>query len=1024
MNDLWTCLNDGRFWSYVKLNSVRVIMLWDSGASISVISKHMWSKIGSPIMKNYEMSVAGVFGRSQQVLGICKLSLEWNNLVKTINAIIMEKITPHFIAGVDIMKECQVSLQFGDFVQCVSKDGGKWSDSDRQKKIHESIKDLETNFNLKSMLDTYRSIFMAHKFDLGFTDIVKHRIQTESAPIYLNPRRQPMHIEDLIDEMIKLMLDHDVIRPCRSPWNSPLVAAKKKDGSLRLCVDFRQLNSVTKRESFPMPDIQSLLDSLAGSNVFSSIDIGQAYYQVALDTDAQEMTAFSTKAGQFCYNRLPFGLTSAPATFQSLMHVIFEDLLFKGVIVYLDDILIYGKSREEHNGILEKVFQRILKAGFRINPDKCQFFKSSLIFLGHVISPEGVKTNNDNVQKIINIDIPKTVKEMRSFLGMTNYYRKFIKNYANIALPLYAATKGNDKAITWSDECNSSFIKLKDALVSAPVLDYPRKDRKFVLDTDASFEAIGAVLSQIDENNQERVIAYASRGLTPFEKGYCVTRKELLALYDSILHFKAYLYGTEFEARTDHKALVFMRDTKKPISPQFQTWLVNLSEYNFKLTYRKGEHHSNADYMSRIGMCKHCETEHENPKLSKSRTKFISAINSIGNVYEVLKGKQDNDKDIQFVKGAILKQNSKKEIRIDNYDNRWLEKNFQNLVVVDNLLMLKKSIVIPISYSEEFVKVVHEDMCHIGMKKLYNYVKDDFVWNDVFKTVHKVINECETCAKRKICQQKTKEKFIPITKSNFLDQVQIDIAYMSINGLQKGYVLILVDKFSRLVSLNYVNNQTENTIIRTIEDKWIYRFGKPKEILTDRGRYFLGTKFQKWLQSLNVKHNLTTPYHHQGTGLVERMIRTMRDMLVTLLQTKKLTNWTDILPKVEFCMNATISSGTSVSPFELIYGRRISLHGFNGEAGDRKEIESKARESQKKASEKIENYENDKRTNRSFKIGQKVYVKIEPQNRSKNGFQYQGPYQILEFLSPHQVLIDFPTGAASRSIEWLKVHHE
>lgn len=284
-------------------------------------------------------------------------------------------------------------------------------------------------------------------------------------------------------------------------WNSPLVIVGK-NGSIRMCVDYRQLNMITEKVSFPMPDIQLLLDCLAGAKIFSSIDLGQAYYQVELSEKSRDVTAFSTKEGQFRFNRIPFGLATAPATFQKLMHDMLAGVIFKGVIVYLDDILVYGRTVEDHNEILKDVFNRIRESGLRINPEKCKFYQKELVFLGHTISAEGVKTNETKIQEIRNAEEPKCSSKLRSFLGLTNYYRRFIKDYARIATPLYEAISGCDKALIWTETCRKSFENLKDKLCNAPILDYPRENRMFILDTDASFGAIGAVLSQRTEDNK------------------------------------------------------------------------------------------------------------------------------------------------------------------------------------------------------------------------------------------------------------------------------------------------------------------------------------------------------------------------------------------------------------------------------------------------------------------------------------------------------------------------------------------
>ena len=373
-----------------------------------------------------------------------------------------------------------------------------------------------------------------------------------------------------------------------------------------------------------MPNIEEMLDILNGSKYFSTIDLGSAYYQVELDERSKEKTAFSTRTGQFCFNRMPFGIAAAPATFQKLMTLVLGELLWKEAVVYLDDILIFGKNKEEHLERVENVLQRIKQSGLKVNPEKCIFLKNETKFLGHIINSDGIQTDKEKLIAIKNFDRPKCIKNLRSFLGICNYYRKFIKDYAKFSRRLEAMCGCNKDKLVWSDECEEAFNKLKDALAITPVLVYPDFRKSFILDTDASFDTIGAVLSQIDEHGNERVVAYGSHTMNQHELGYCITRKELLAIYYFTQHFKHYLYGKKFTLRTDHKAITFMIATKKTITAQFQTWINFLSSLDMNIVYRKGTDHANADAMSRdkCGRCTQCMMDHEDAKVEKIKQDY------------------------------------------------------------------------------------------------------------------------------------------------------------------------------------------------------------------------------------------------------------------------------------------------------------------------------------------------------------------------------------------------------------------
>jgi len=339
-----------------------------------------------------------------------------------------------------------------------------------------------------------------------------------------------------------------------------------------MCLDFRLLNKNTVRPAFPIPNIEEMLDSLYGAQYFSSIDLGNAYYQVELEEDSKLKTAFSTKMGQYCFNRMPFGIAAAPSTFQKLMSIIIGDMMWKEALVYLDDILVFSKNLKEHKERIEKIFLRIQKSELKINPDKCKFPVSELKFLGHILNKEGIETDNSKIDAINNFEKPRCIKHLRSFLGLTNYYRKFIKDYSKIARPLEELIGKKDGKLVWTEKCEEAFKNLKDSLTKTPILRHPNFQKIFILDTDASFDSMGAVLSQTDEHGKEVIIAYGSKSMNKHEIGYCITRKELLSIFHFVQHFKHYLYGKKFILRTDHKAITFMMTTKKPITAQFQNW--------------------------------------------------------------------------------------------------------------------------------------------------------------------------------------------------------------------------------------------------------------------------------------------------------------------------------------------------------------------------------------------------------------------------------------------------------------------
>ena len=412
------------------------------------------------------------------------------------------------------------------------------------------------------------------------------------------------------------MLKKDVIQPSSSPWASPIVLVKKKDGSTRFCVDYRKVNGVTRKDAYPLPRVDDTLDTLAGAKWFTTLDLVSGYWQVEVHKDDQEKTAFCTSDGLFEFKVMPFGLCNAPATFQRLMDMILAGLQWTTCLVYLDDVIVLGRTFIEHLDHLEAVFSRLHEANLKLQPFKCNLCRAKVNFLGHIVSSEGISSDTSKVEKVANWPIPTCQRDVQCFLGLANYYRRFVKDYANIARPLHRLTEKN-AIFKWTEECQQSFDNLRERLISAPILAFPDCSKPFILDTDASNTGIGAVLSQKQEDGTERVIAYASRVLSKAERRYCVTRRELLAVVFFIDHFRHYLIGRSFTLRTDHGSLTWLWKFKNP-EGQLARWLEKLQEYDFTIQHRQGRKHCNADAMSRIP-CDQCgrDSHQETPSVTK-----------------------------------------------------------------------------------------------------------------------------------------------------------------------------------------------------------------------------------------------------------------------------------------------------------------------------------------------------------------------------------------------------------------------
>ena len=464
--------------------------------------------------------------------------------------------------------------------------------------------------SVRKTLVEYQDVFALTDEQLGRTEVVKHAINTGNArPIKERLRRVPQYAVEEVDRQVDDMLKRGIIEPSNSPWAAGVVLVRKKDNTLRFCVDYRSLNSVTIKDAYPLPKIDETLDALSGASWFSTLDLKSGYWQVGLDPDDKPKSAFITRKGLFQFRVLPFRLCNAPATFERLMETVLAGLQWDICLIYIDDVIVYGRTFEEALKNLETVLERLRIAGLKLKAKKCRLFSKSVSFLGHIISDKGIETDPEKVRAVKEWPVPVNVTEVRSFLGLCSYYRRFIPKFADKAKPLHRLTEKGCQFV-WDSDCEEAFETLKKHLTEAPVLAYPDFSKPFVLDTDASDTSIGAVLSQIHDG-KERVVCYGSRSLTKAERKYCVTRKELLSLVFFVKNYRHYLLGRKFKIRTDHNSLRWLMRTKSP-EGQMARWIDALSSYEFDVEHRPGRKHSNADAMSRRP-CKQCGQVEKRP---------------------------------------------------------------------------------------------------------------------------------------------------------------------------------------------------------------------------------------------------------------------------------------------------------------------------------------------------------------------------------------------------------------------------
>ena len=452
-------------------------------------------------------------------------------------------------------------------------------------------------FRIKALIDKYDHVFSKNEHDLGYCDTNGFKIDTgTAAPIKSRAYRIPYAQQHKINALISDMLKHKIISKSNSPWASPIVLIKKKDGTDRFCIDYRKLNKITVKDNYPVPLIEETIDSLEGSKYFTTLDMSSGYWQMALDESAKEKTAFISNKGLFHFEVLPFGLSNAVASFQRTMEEILEGL--GNTKNYLDDIMTHSKNFNDHLEHVEKVFKRLEGANLKLKPSKCTIGTKKTKFLGFDISEKGIRPNEDKLKAIQNYPRPRNPKEIKRFLGMASYYRKFIPKYSSLTEPINRLLKKSCKFL-WSMECEEGFKEIIYLLTHPPVLAFPDLERKFHLTTDASKIGLGAVLSQYDDRGDEKVVGYASRLLNQAEKNYSATELECLAIVWACEQFRVYLLGKHFIINSDHNPLVYLDNTKNK-SSRVTRWRLSLAEFDKEIVYKKGSENTNADALSRI----------------------------------------------------------------------------------------------------------------------------------------------------------------------------------------------------------------------------------------------------------------------------------------------------------------------------------------------------------------------------------------------------------------------------------------
>lgn len=785
---------------------------------------------------------------------------------------------------------------------------------------------------------------------------INDNIQPVSQPY----RRIPIPLEDKVNNKIKELIERDIIEEVHesSKWVSPIVPVLKDNGEVRICVDMRRANMAILRENHPLPTMDKLLPKMKDAKFFSKLDIKDAFHQLELHPNSRHITTFITSKGLYRYKRLMFGITCAPEIFQKTL----ERMLLKceGCINFIDDILIFGKDKEEHDQRLERVLKTLEENDVVLRKDKCLINKTEIQFLGHAFSEKGVKPLQKYVSSIQGFRPPNNIGELQSFLGLLNFVSKWIPNLATTTEPLKELLrkkqgKGSEITKMWGPKQITAFQELKSALSTIPTLGYyDVRDRTLVI-ADASPVALGGVLVQIDHSGS-RIIAYGHKTLTDCERRYCQTEKEALALVWAVEHFHVFLYGKKFELVTDHKPLEVIFGPKSKPCARIERWILRLQAYEFKVVYKPGKENI-ADSLSRL-----CTLEK-------------TSVNEIENyIHQIVEGARPSAVSLEEIIRCSREDQEIMKVKEGIYGNKWDDgvKNYRlfenELCFYEGLLLRGTKIVIPNKLRNQVLMAAHEG--HPGIVLMKSRLRSKVWWPRYDKDAETLVKSCRGCT---LVSGPNPPN--PLKRRELPHEPWVDIAIDLMGPLPSGdFILVAIDYFSRYKEIKITKKISSADVIKILKEIFS-RLGNPKTVTADNGKQFSSEEFKHFCKDRNIVLYNTIPYWPQQNGEVERQNRDILKRL-KISQVEK-TDWRAALEEYLVMYNSTPHSVTGKSPSELFFKRQFRdkipmLCDINRQVED---SDVRDRDREKKQSGK--DYTDKKRNTKECDLtpGDKVYLK-------------------------------------------------
>lgn len=855
---------------------------------------------------------------------------------------------------------------------------------------------------------------------------IDHAIEIEQGK---KPPFGPMYsMSNLELEALLRYLDENqkkgFIRPSTSSSASPVLFVRKPDGGLRFCVDYRGLNEITIKNRYPLPLIDETLRQLQSAKVFTRLDLRGAYNLIRIRQGDEHLTAFRTRYGLFEYLVMPFGLTNAPATCQQFVNDTLRQYLDRFCVVFLDDILIYSQNIEDHRQHVRLILEALLKAGLYVKGEKCEFFTDTTTFLGFVVGTSGISMDPKKVSAVTEWRSPTSVKELQSFLGFANFYRRFIEGYSRRVKPLTSLLSKNSTFV-WKSEQQEAFESLKEAFCTAPILRHFDPDLETILETDASDSTISGILSQFVQYPNKRLlhpIAYFSRNLTPAERNYGIGDKELLAIVASLVQYRPYVVNLlqPLLVITDHSNLTTFA-SKQILNRRQARWANELSELNFKIVFRPGSKNKRADVLTRRSGDLSIEEEESTPKTILGPEKFeISALES--KFASELKKKFDLDLFGQSIVSAL----DKKLKRHQHVDLATCKMNEEGLLEVNGLVYVPDDLELQQSIISS--RHSHPAAGHPGQAATFELISRDFWWPGIRKTIARYIRNCETCQRIKPVRHAPYGylKSLEVPQRRW-QSISLDLITGLPSSNSYDAVLVVVDRLTKMAHFVPCNTTLDSqTFARLYRDSIFRLHGLPESVISDRGSIFTSEYTKNLCKLLSIRSHLSTAFHPQTDGQTERVNAILEQYLRGYISYQQ-DDWFDFLALAEFAYNNSISATTKVTPFFANYGYNPrfeilrkdlknslpSVLEINNFRQKLEKLEQHLRQEIKLAQQIYSEYANNNRISPPIlDIGSSVWLlrKNIRTTRPSDKLDYKrlGPFKIKKKISTHAYRLDLP----------------